>query len=186
MQPEILAAAPRCGARTRAGSSCRSPAIHGRARCRMHGGKGSGAPRGNRNAWKHGLKSARIREIARYLRATSPAAIRRMVDAAISPHAAPPHTAHSEEPPSLSKHVLSACKAVEGRRLTGKTQKTPIDPMHPGNRRRNAPADGAASRAGVIDFREIMARPERFERPTLRFVVWENVIAADIRPCPIM
>jgi len=25
---------------------------------RMHGGKGSGAPKGNRNAWKHGARSA--------------------------------------------------------------------------------------------------------------------------------
>jgi glucans biosynthesis protein len=24
----------------------------------MHGGKGSGAPKGNRNAWKHGARSA--------------------------------------------------------------------------------------------------------------------------------
>ena len=23
-------------------------------RCRMHGGKATGAPKGNRNAWKHG------------------------------------------------------------------------------------------------------------------------------------
>jgi len=33
----------------------------------MHGGKGSGAPRGNRHAWKHGVRSGRIRAIARYL-----------------------------------------------------------------------------------------------------------------------
>ena len=47
---------PRCGARTRSGTPCRSPAVAGRARCRMHGGaKGSGAPRGNTNALKHGL-----------------------------------------------------------------------------------------------------------------------------------
>ncbi len=47
-------AAPRCGARTRSGTSCRSPAIGGAERCRMHGGKGSGAPKGNQNARKHG------------------------------------------------------------------------------------------------------------------------------------
>ena len=70
MQPAILATAPRCGARTRAGGPCRSPAIHGRARCRMHGGRGSGAPRGNRNALKHGAFSARMKGIARYLRVT--------------------------------------------------------------------------------------------------------------------
>ena len=72
MQPEILAKAPRCGARTRAGAPCRSPAVGGAAseggRCRMHGGKGSGAPRGNRNAWKHGVRSAEVAAIARYLR----------------------------------------------------------------------------------------------------------------------
>jgi glucans biosynthesis protein len=44
----------------------------------MHGGKGSGAPRANRNAWKHGARSGRIMEIARYLRATAPGATRRM------------------------------------------------------------------------------------------------------------
>jgi hypothetical protein len=50
---------PRCGARTRSGSLCRSPAVHDRRRCRMHGGaEGSGAPRGNQNALKHGLRSA--------------------------------------------------------------------------------------------------------------------------------
>jgi uncharacterized protein YjcR len=47
---------PRCGAKTRSGSTCRSPAVHGRKRCRMHGGaQGSGAPRANQNARKHGL-----------------------------------------------------------------------------------------------------------------------------------
>jgi hypothetical protein len=46
----------RCGATTRAGHPCLSPAVGGRNRCRMHGGAaGSGAPRGNRNALKHGL-----------------------------------------------------------------------------------------------------------------------------------
>jgi hypothetical protein len=48
---------PRCGARTRAGGTCgRSPMANGR--CDLHGGKSTGAPRGNRNAWKHGLRSA--------------------------------------------------------------------------------------------------------------------------------
>jgi hypothetical protein len=46
----------RCGAKTRSGASCRSPAVRGRSRCRMHGGAaGSGASRGNKNARKHGL-----------------------------------------------------------------------------------------------------------------------------------
>jgi hypothetical protein len=45
----------RCGAKTRSGKPCRSPAVSGKRRCRMHGGApGSGAPRGNKNALKHG------------------------------------------------------------------------------------------------------------------------------------
>jgi hypothetical protein len=51
-----MLASPRCGAKTRTSGACRSPAVHGKKRCRMHGGApGSGAPRANRNAWKHGL-----------------------------------------------------------------------------------------------------------------------------------
>ena len=51
-----MLASPRCGAKTRAGGACRAPAVHGKKRCRMHGGAtGSGAPRANQNARKHGL-----------------------------------------------------------------------------------------------------------------------------------
>ena len=51
-----MLASPRCGAETRSGGSCRSPAVRGKRRCRMHGGaRESGAPRENRNARKHGL-----------------------------------------------------------------------------------------------------------------------------------
>lgn len=51
-----LQQAPRCGAKTRQGVPCKAPAVNGKKRCRMHGGaKGSGAPFGNRNAYKHGL-----------------------------------------------------------------------------------------------------------------------------------
>ncbi|MFY9772001.1 MAG: HGGxSTG domain-containing protein [Xanthobacteraceae bacterium] len=50
-----MQASPRCGARTRSGKPYRAPAVKGKKRCRMHGGApGSGAPRGNQNALKHG------------------------------------------------------------------------------------------------------------------------------------
>ena len=53
---EAMRASPRCGAKTRVGGACRAPAVHGKRRCRMHGGApGSGAPKANRNARKHGL-----------------------------------------------------------------------------------------------------------------------------------
>jgi hypothetical protein len=49
-------ASPRCGARTRTDDACRSPAVRGKKRCRVHGGAaGSGAPKANQNARKHGL-----------------------------------------------------------------------------------------------------------------------------------
>jgi len=54
---------PRCGAKTREGSDCRSPAVIGKRRCRMHGGStGSGAPTGNQNSVKHGLYTKEKRE----------------------------------------------------------------------------------------------------------------------------
>jgi uncharacterized protein YjcR len=49
---------PRCGARTRSGKPCQSPAMPN-GRCRMHGGPSPGAPKGNQNAFKHGRYSAR-------------------------------------------------------------------------------------------------------------------------------
>ncbi len=51
-----MLSSPRCGAKTRRDRPCKSPAVLGKKRCRMHGGaKGSGAPVGNQNALKHGL-----------------------------------------------------------------------------------------------------------------------------------
>ena len=62
---------PRCGARTRNGSPCRSAAMPN-GRCRMHGGTSPGAPKGNRNAFKHGHYTAEAiasrREIVKLLR----------------------------------------------------------------------------------------------------------------------
>ncbi len=62
---------PRCGARTRTGSRCQSPAMPN-GRCRMHGGLSPGAPKGNRNAFKHGRYTAvviaRRREISGLIR----------------------------------------------------------------------------------------------------------------------
>ena len=52
---EAMLQSPRCGAKTRRGTPCRSPAVKGNKRCRMHGGAhGSGAPKGNKSALKNG------------------------------------------------------------------------------------------------------------------------------------
>lgn len=46
-----------CGARTRAGGNCRAPAAKN-GRCKLHGGKSIGTPRGSQNALTHGIYSS--------------------------------------------------------------------------------------------------------------------------------
>ena len=62
-----------CGARLRDGSLCPRPPVEGRRRCRGHGcAPRAGAPKGNRNALKHGrfaaAEIARSRRIGEFLR----------------------------------------------------------------------------------------------------------------------
>ncbi len=61
----------RCGANITPGQAD-PPSVHGKRRCRMHGGAlGSGGPRGNKNALKHGRytrERAHIRELVRQAR----------------------------------------------------------------------------------------------------------------------
>jgi uncharacterized protein YjcR len=60
---------PRCRAKTRKGSPCQAPAVAGKQRCRMHGGAaGSGAPKGNRNALKHGMFTKEMKAERAYFR----------------------------------------------------------------------------------------------------------------------
>lgn len=66
---------PRCGARLRTGGLCETRPARGKRRCRSHGGApGSGAPKGNRNAWKHGAftaaSRAHLKAIRDYARAS--------------------------------------------------------------------------------------------------------------------
>jgi glucans biosynthesis protein len=66
-EPRQLREAPRCLAKTRRGTHCMSPAMPN-GRCRIHGGLSPGPPKGNRNAWKHGLRSAEMILMRRLLR----------------------------------------------------------------------------------------------------------------------
>jgi hypothetical protein len=64
-----LQSAPRCGARTRAGTPCQRPALRGRTRCRLHGGLSPGAPRGSRNGnYRDGSWTKETLEERRWLR----------------------------------------------------------------------------------------------------------------------
>ena len=70
---------PRCGARTRSGSTCKSPAMPN-GRYRMHGGKSTGprTPDGlarmRRAKTRHGGYSEEHRRLMRYIRALDAAA----------------------------------------------------------------------------------------------------------------
>jgi len=67
--------APRCGAKTRAGTPCQQPAMRGKRRCRLHGGKSTGprTPEGLERARKapitHGRETAERRASRRAARA---------------------------------------------------------------------------------------------------------------------
>ena len=75
---------PRCGARTRSGGACQSPAMPN-GRCRMHGGKSTGPrtaeglERMRRAKTKHGLYSGETLRVMRAIRALQRDA-RRMLD----------------------------------------------------------------------------------------------------------
>jgi glucans biosynthesis protein len=60
---------PRCGAKTRAGGACQCPAIRGRKRCRLHGGRSPGAPRDRNNGnFKDGTFTAEAVEERQWLK----------------------------------------------------------------------------------------------------------------------
>ena len=64
-----MRASVRCGAKTRKGTPCQAPAVSGKKRCRMHGGaQGSGAPKGNQNALKHGMYSRETLAFKKHMR----------------------------------------------------------------------------------------------------------------------
>lgn len=52
-----------CGAKKRSnGEPCKRHAVPGSSRCKLHGGKSTGAPAGNKNASKHGIYSQFLTE----------------------------------------------------------------------------------------------------------------------------
>ena len=55
-RPWPLHPSPRCDARTRSDSPCRSSAVMGRRRCRMHGGATGGGALGFRHAMRELLR----------------------------------------------------------------------------------------------------------------------------------
>lgn len=52
----------RCGAKKRDGTPCQSWPVKGKTRCRLHGGKSTGPPKGSKNAWKNGIYAQGIKD----------------------------------------------------------------------------------------------------------------------------
>jgi hypothetical protein len=67
-------AAPRCSARTRGGTPCRSPAMKNRRRCRLHGGLSTGPKTAEGLAriraaqTTHGMRTAEMEEMRKLVR----------------------------------------------------------------------------------------------------------------------
>ena len=83
---------PRCLARTRRGSPCQSPAMSN-GRCRMHGGPSPGAPKGNKNAFKHGRYTREAIDRRRHLQRLLQWAKAVVAMPATTPDS-PPHAPH--------------------------------------------------------------------------------------------
>jgi len=119
-------ATPRCGARTRAGCSCRQPAM-ANGRCRFHGGKSTGPrtdagrARARRNRLVHGLRSAEMIALA-----AAAAAAHRRLGALLA--AAARRRMHIDRSDS-TKHTRVSPRRKPGSINTG------LWNMHPGFRR---------------------------------------------------
>jgi hypothetical protein len=69
IEPEQLARARRCRARTRSGAVCRSPAVRGRTKCWRHAVRGSGALCGPRNGnYRHGRYTREAKAVSKWAR----------------------------------------------------------------------------------------------------------------------
>jgi hypothetical protein len=91
---------PRCGARTRSGSPCRSPALRNKKRCRLHGGWSPGAPLGQQHPnFKNGKftkEGQALRTMLREMRRTGEMLLARSLDV---------HGLGRKLPPSLRRRV---------------------------------------------------------------------------------
>lgn len=62
---------PRCQATAKStGQRCCQAAMKGKRVCYIHGGKSPGAPKGNKNAARHGLYSKEVAELMKQARMT--------------------------------------------------------------------------------------------------------------------
>lgn len=170
-----LQAAPRCHAHSkRTRLPCRAPAVRGFAVCRFHGARG-GARRGNRNAWKHGVRGAAWAREAAGLRALVRGALRLVSAAKSRVHGVVRSNCAGGLPsPTLARAPLAPAQPVEAATTSWKKRNQDnvscgTDPHHPdrlaGHRQNN-------DRAGL-------GAPDRRRSPAHRH---DRTNAAERRP----
>lgn len=68
-EPFCISKLPKCQAIAKhSGKRCGQLAMKGKRVCYIHGGKSPGAPKENKNAWKHGQRSRETIELNKQLR----------------------------------------------------------------------------------------------------------------------
>jgi hypothetical protein len=117
-KPTQLWSSPRCGARTRSGAPCRSPAVRDRPKCRMHGcAPGSGGPPGERNGmYRTGRFTREAKALSRVVRDLAKAADEfgaRVMHA----HGLKPHRAVRRK-----RHVQRALRAAKEAKAKGEAK----------------------------------------------------------------
>ena len=133
-----MLSSPRCGARTRCGEACCAPAMPN-GRCRMHGGRSPGAPKGNQHAFKHGRYGAeaiaRRRYIGRLLRnmrvltATLDGRVGGgSAKSAEQPHAKGAAAARRRPAPNSAKQPHAKGSTGLAGRAVGKSEASPLRP----------------------------------------------------------
>jgi hypothetical protein len=158
-------AAPRCGARTRAGCGCRQPAM-ANGRCRFHGGKSTGPrteggrARARRNRLVHGLRSAEMIALA-----AAAAAAHRRLGALLAAskkkihHRA--HRGHREGTPSLARAARNHPSSVPSVSSVVNLSSTAANRFPAGHGVDRSESNAAARTAAILPF----ARPASVGSP---------------------
>jgi hypothetical protein len=148
-------AAPRCGARTRAGCACRQPAM-ANGRCRFHGGKSTGPrtaagrERARNNRLVHGLRSAELTALS-----AAAAAVHRRLGVLLGVTATTKvrhrvHRDHKEGSPSPARAVRNHPSSSSVLSVSSVVNPIPAPAGHGADR---SESNAAAGSATVLPFR---------------------------------
>jgi hypothetical protein len=156
-------AAPRCGAHTRSGTSCRQPAMPN-GRCRFHGGLSTGPrtaeglARSRTARFVHGGRTAEIID----LRSAAARSARRMKALLVAANASFPHAVGEEPAPDLirGRDGGRAANSSAGHGLDRSVSPAPLEPVASNHRDTEAQRDRVARVIPLHQEKKIIARPQ--------------------------